>query len=314
MVAVLNTLAPVFLLIALGAILRRARLLSGEALGGMGWLVFWIALPALLFREIASARRFGFEQASIFVILLAGMAACILAGYGLARVLRIPRPKVGTFVQAAYRGNLAYIGLPVVLYAFTSVAGEAAGRTAQQDATVALAPLIPLYNVTAVIVLLAGQHKLSAAALRRMGWQILINPLILSCVAGLAWAIAGLRLPMAIDNTLRILGQVAGPLALLSVGAAIATTRISGEVLYTSVAVALKVLIAPLVGYAVAMLLGAPARQTFIALLLLACPTAVAAYIMAEQMHGDSPLAAQTVVISTLASIAAFAVIILMMS
>ena len=94
--AVLDTLTPVFLVIVTGMLLRWTRRLSDEALRGMNWLVFWVALPALLFREIASVHRFGFGQVSIFLILLAGMAACILGGYALAAVMKMPALFAGT--------------------------------------------------------------------------------------------------------------------------------------------------------------------------------------------------------------------------
>lgn len=323
MKSVIDTLAPVFLVIAIGVILRWTRRLSDESLRGMSWLVFWVALPAMLFADVAGIDHPAAKAATdadyqhqlhIFLISVSGMVACIIAGYVVAGALKMPREKVGTFVQTAFRGNLAYIGLPVIQYAFISLAGEGAGVSARRDAALALAPLIMIYNVLAVIVLLAGQHQMSAKTLGRMARQIITNPLILACAAGLLWNAGGLTMPKSAANTLRIMGSTALPLALLTVGAAIATTRFTGQVLYTGLAVFLKSVFAPIVGYLVARLLHAAPRETFIALLLLACPTAVAAYVMAEHMKGDAHLAAQTVVVSTLLSIVGFAVVILLMS
>ncbi len=258
--AVLDTLTPLVVVIALGAMLRWIKVLSEEALRGMSWLVFWVALPAMLFTEVAGLGQtpaaghapgvFNVQQLHIFLIGLAGMAACIIAGYAIALAIKMPKDKVGTFIQAVYRGNLAYIGLPVVQYAFTTISGEAAGRAALRDAAVALAPLIMLYNVTAVIVLLAGQQKPGWHALKRMAIQIITNPLILACGAGLIWSSTNWQMPSALTNALQLLSNIASPLALLTVGAAIATTRFTGLALYTSIGVGIKEILTPLAGLA----------------------------------------------------------------
>jgi hypothetical protein len=300
--AVLDTLTPVFLMIALGVVLRWTRRLSDETLRGMSWLVFWVGLPAMLFCDVAgidnpAAGRSDADfhrQFQIFLLGFSGLVACLVAGYAVAAALRMERRQMGTFVQAAFRGNLAYIGLPVIQYAFTSLAGEDAGRLARRDAALALAPII-----------------MSARTLARMGWRIITNPLILACGAGLIWSSAGWRVPRPAASTLRILSGTALPLALITAGAAIATTKISGQLLYTGLGTALKGVLAPIVGCAIAIPLHVPPREMFIGLLLLACPTAVTAYVMAENMKGDGPLAAQIIVVSTLFSIVGFAVVIL---
>ncbi len=58
-------------------------------------------------------------------------------------------------------------------------------------------------------------------------------------------------------------------------------------------------------------MLGAGHREVFIGLLMCACPTAITAYVMAANMKGDGPFAAQLIVVSTLASVLAFAAVIL---
>ena len=56
---VLDTLAPVFAVIALGAALRRTGFVSDELLRGLNRVVYWVALPALLFGKIATAPEIG---------------------------------------------------------------------------------------------------------------------------------------------------------------------------------------------------------------------------------------------------------------
>ena len=80
---------------------------------------------------------------------------CIILGYLVARLLRLPRSAVGAFVQGAI-GNLAYVGLPrgPALSAPTP-----SPWPAPSAGHLALAFLIPVYNLLAVAVLLADDPR-----------------------------------------------------------------------------------------------------------------------------------------------------------
>lgn len=306
---VLNTLAPVFLVIALGAWLRRSGSLSEAFFAQSNRLAYWVALPSLLFLKVARASDLSGGLGSIFAIMMLGMVGCLLAGYGLAWLLKLPRVQCGTFVQGTYRGNLAYVGLAVILYAFQS-AGGPSGADAQAAAAVVLAPAVPIYNVVAVVVLLAGQHRLSYLAVRKTLLALATNPLLIGTLAGVVWSVAALPLPMALGNGLEILGGLALPLALLGLGGTMVTAGLRGRVLTSSLAAVVKTGLAPLVGLAAAELLGVSGTDRTIGLLFLACPTAVSSFVFAEQMNGEKDLAAAIVVVSTLLSAGTFAIII----
>ena len=318
---VIDTLAPVFLVIALGAALRRGGFCSAAFVRTAGRLVYWVALPALLFVTIARSSGVQPAALTVFGIVMAGTAACVAAGYVVARLLRMPARQRGAFVQAAFRGNLAYIGLAVVLYGFDSIG--AAGPGARTTAALALGPIVPIYNVLAVLVLLAGQRKMGWHAVRRITWQIVTNPLLLASVAGLVWSWARWPLPTAAAPTCDVLAQAALPLALLCVGAALGAPASADPTgarprgcssrrrwAYALAAGTIKVGVAPLVGFAAAMAFGAGADETAISLILLACPTAVASYVLAEQLDADHTLAAAAVVVSTLLSVIALSVVV----
>ncbi|MGC9454498.1 MAG: AEC family transporter [Phycisphaerae bacterium] len=301
---VLNTLAPVFVVIALGALLRRGGFFSANFLRELNRAVYWVALPALLFGKIAAAPRLGVQAGESFAIALAGTIAAVVVGLAVAAVLRVPGRSVGTFVQASFRGNLAYVGLPVVLHAF---AGDPQAETL---ALLALAPLVPIYNVVAVVVLLSSRHKLSRSALGKMLLQIATNPLLLACLAGLAVSAAGLKLPVAAGRTLDVLAGMTLPAALLAVGGALVGARIRGRVLQSASAAVIKLAVAPAVGLSMAYLLGAGRQETFVGLILLACPTAVASHVLADQLGGDGDLSAATIALTTVLSIVPLTVIV----
>lgn len=300
---VINTIAPVFIAIALGFALRRGRFLTDELIKGINRLAYWVALPALLFSKIAAAPDITSGAGKALAVVLVGIGGCIVAGYIVAKVFHMPAGQRGTFVQASFRGNLTFMGLAVVLYAFPD------NQAAQTTAVLTLAPIVPIHNFVAVIVLLTGQHRLSASAVGKMARQIATNPMLLACVAGIGWSLAGWSVPTAADRTLGVIGQLALPAALIAIGGSLAAAKFAGKTLYAVLAATIKVALAPALGYLAAVVIGAEPHEAAVALIFLACPTAVASYILADQLDGDSTLASGAIVISTVLSIISLSVV-----
>jgi len=299
---IFNTLAPVFLLIALGAVLRRRHFADDGLLREFNRLAYWVGLPCLLFVKIATAGQIGPQAGTLFLVLVIATAGLIVLGLLAGWALGLRRERLGSFVQVAFRGNLAFIGLPVIFFAFAAPAGRDAGQDAQTLAALGMGPLIVVYNAVAVISLLAGRHTLRWSAVRHMGFQMVTNPLLLACVAGSGWSLLGWPVPLAAERTLHLTGQLALPLALIGIGGRLVMTGLKGQTLPCLAGAIVKVGVAPVLGLALCRLFGADDQVTAIALILLACPTAVASYVLADQLRGDVELTAGSIVLSTLLS------------
>jgi len=312
---IINVLAPVFLVIALGAILRRTGFVNDELLVGMSRMAYWVGLPCLLIVKIAGASFDGAGSFDTFWLVFIGMIAGIVVSTALAFAMRMRREQMGAFVQAAFRGNLAFVGLAVIMSAFSALPGAAAAgdlARAERAAVLTFGPIVPIYNIAAVLVLLAFRHKLSAESLKRMFAQVAINPLLLACVVGVLISLSGWSLPGPIDRTLSVLGQFALPLALLCVGGKIAAAKLRGNIRLPFLAAAIKLTVGPVVGCLAAGWLGVGRVETAVAMIMLASPTAVASYVLSEQLGGDSALSAGAVVVSTIMSIVSLAVVVAM--
>jgi hypothetical protein len=113
-VLILNTLAPVFLLVALGAVLQRTGFVSVNFLREANRVTYWLGLPALLFSQLAGS----FHEAAGAKPMLGAMVVAtllsIVTAYLAGWAMRVPAAAVGTFVQGAFRGNLAFVGLPII--------------------------------------------------------------------------------------------------------------------------------------------------------------------------------------------------------
>ncbi|MEX0928406.1 MAG: AEC family transporter, partial [Balneolales bacterium] len=235
------------------------------------------------------------------VMALATVAMSML-GSLIAWAMKLPKESFGVFVQASFRGNLAFVGLPLIIFALN---GNGTEPELVSEALLVMAALIPLYNLISIFSLISGGSKVNMAILPRMVFQIAKNPLIISALAGslLGWLNWGL--PVIVDRPFQLLGQTALALALVSLGGALVQLQVRGNVNLSIVASLLKVAIVPVITYGLSLATGLSADQTFIAMILAACPTAAASYILTTQLGGDDGFAATSVVVSTLLSMVA---------
>ncbi len=295
---VVDTLAPIFILVALGSIMRRIKFLPEEFFNGVNKLTFYVGLPVLLFHKIALANFAIGDAGKILATMAFGMTAAIPLGYILARVLRLPRQSVGTFVQSCFRCNMAYVGLPVILYAFAGRGEQSIG----QLATLSLAPLVPYTNVLSIAIL-ARKDGGRGGGISGLVWKSVSNPIVIGCVVALPLSYFAVPLPKMIERSCDALGSMALPLALISIGSSLTFDKIRGNIVAAAAASVVNIFALPALGWIAAAFLGMNGTETMIALILLACPAASSSYVMVQQLGGDEALAGSTIVISTLLSI-----------
>ena len=297
--SVVAIVLPVFLVILLGAVLARTGFLRAELIAELNRLTYYVGLPAYLFSSIAGATFGGGRAATLFGVMAGASLFVLFVGYAVAKLRRVPAESLGSFLHAAIRGNLAYIGLPVVTLALTA---HGADRL-RQVALLAMAPLVVVTNTLGVLLLLVGHQKPGPAMLRSLTWQLVSNPLLLASGAGVACAAGGGLLPAWVLQTVAVTGQLALPLALLCIGGTLVVMPLRGKRTTAFLASLLKVGVAPLLGWPLARWAGLSPDEMRITLLFLAAPTAAASFTLAGKLGGDEALAASSVVLSTVLSI-----------
>lgn len=305
-----NTLLPLILLIGLGAALSRIRFLGPQFSADLNKLAFWIALPALLFRSAAGASEASAATWWLLAVMLVSTVLVAALGWWCSRLLGVPVNGQGTFVQSAFRGNLAFIGIPVLA---ASVVGEPEHVRAPLMASgvIVMTLTMAFFNVLAVVVLQASRES-GRAGLRAMVGPLVTNPLLLAGLSGLLLALTGVRLPTFLDRTLEVLGGAAVPIALLCIGGSLATTRFSGRRSWIVSAALLKVAVKPALVALLIWAVGLGSIERRIGVIFAATSTAAAAYVMARQMEGDEALASGSIALSTVLSAIGLAVALLL--
>lgn len=306
---ILDILAPVFLMIGLGSALQASKFVSVNFLKEANRITYWLGLPALLFSQLAGSvqHEMGGARAMLGAMLLA-TALVTLAGYAVAWMLRVPGPVAGTFVQGGFRGNLAFVGLPIIY----SLPDEtlAWGVSVRTAAILTVAPTMVVYNIGGVVVLLLSQHKLGWSMVRPFVRQLVTTPPLLATLAGIVFALAGWSLPLAVDKTFTALGEMALPLGLLGVGGSLVTVKLHGNWRLPLASALLKTIAAPALGWGAGRWLGLAGTELKMLMILLACPTAIVSYTMAVELKGDEALASGVIVLSVITSVVSLALIV----
>jgi len=305
---ILNALAPTFLIIALGAWLQRGGIVSPGFLREANRVTYWLGLPALLFSQLVSSLHDAAGAEKLLAAMFLSTLVVLLLGYVSAWALRVPGPAAGTFVQGAFRGNLAFVGLPIVFS--LPDAPVLGGLTLHSAAVIAIAPTMVLYNIGGVVVLTISQHTFGWRMIWPVVRQLAVTPPLLATLAGIGFVALGWKLPQAVDRTFVALGEMALPLGLLGVGGSLASAKLGGALRVPLSAALLKTWFGPVVAWPISQVCGLGPRETVLVMLLAACPTAIVSYTMALEMKGDGEMASATISLSVLTSLASLAAVV----
>ena len=263
-------LLPDFLLIVGGALLRRTRGFEAAFWSGIERLVYFVLFPALLFRSLALSPLALADAARLAGVGLAFTLAGMLLSALAAPLFRLPAPTFAACFQCGFRFN-TYIAL--------AVASRLAGTDGVAAISVLIGVLVPVVNLAAVGMLTRGRGGRVALELAR-------NPLVLACLAGIAWKTAGWPVPAIPSRILELLASAALPLGLLAVGAGLVLTR--GTLPLPALAWwnGVKLVALPAIALVLANVVGLTGPERQVAVVMAAVPTATSAYILATQMNG----------------------------
>jgi malonate transporter and related proteins len=286
---VLVALVPIVLLIALGYGIRRAGFLADSFWPQAERLSYYILLPALFIHGLATADLDGVPVAGLAGTLI--VSICIVAAVLAAsnRIFGFEGPVFTSVFQGGIRFN-NYVGVTAAVGLF--------GPGAIALAAVANASIVPTVNVLCLLVF--ARYGSAAPTAGRVLRTIATNPLVVSCLIGIALQASGLGLPAGLSTFLQVLGQAALPLGLLCVGAALDWSALGRGLKATVVASAFKFVLMPLTTVIVAWAFGLDGRVAALALLFQVLPTASSSYVLARQLGGDATLMASIIAFQTI--------------
>ena len=289
-------MAPIFLVVVLGWFLKHYKCIDDNFTNTAEKLVFRLALPVLLFCEVTEADlSTAFDGKFILFCCLGIVAVFILLCLIVPLFIR-SNDRRGAFIQGAYRSNFAILGIPLAVNMF--------GDDGAAQIAMMMPFAITFFNVLAVLVLsifAPREKRLSPLALlKKIGSNIITNPLILSVIAALPFLFFPIELPLVMTKSLGYLSNLATPLSLICIGANFSFDELHGRLGLAVTAALLRTVFIPGTVVLIAVLMGFRGVELGVILILFGAPTAVSSYIMAKNMKSDYVLAGQIMLLTTL--------------
>jgi malonate transporter and related proteins len=133
--------------------------------------------------------------------------------------------------------------------------------------------------------------------------QIVLNPMVLSTLIGLAWAIAGWPIPTPIATYMNIFADALTPCALFAIGLGLSVEGVRSNLAASVALAAVKLVVMPLIVYGLCVASSLKPLDTIVAVVCAAVPTAKTVYILAREHDVEEPLVAATVSITTMLSV-----------
>lgn len=277
---VLEIVAPVFLLALIGFLWVK---LGGEyRIEFVTKLAMTLSVPALIFTALMKTE---IDPAALTTLSLASVAA-----YGVITLVaflatRLAGLSARTYLAPLIFGNTGNLGLPLALFAF--------GETGLGYAVVVFA-VMAVWSFTFGIWVVAGGGSPTKALKEPLVWATLLGALFL-------WQ--GWHTPRFLTNTLELVGQLAIPLMLITLGVAVARLhpRGLGKAALLSL---IKVVVTVAIGWGIGRAFGLEPVAFAVLVVQVSTPVAVTSYMLAEKYGADSDAVAGLVVTSTLISVA----------
>jgi predicted permease len=244
-------------------------------------LCMTLSLPPLVFTALMKTEIDPAALTSLLLAAAVAYGALTVAFWAITGVLGLERR---TFLAPLIFGNTGNVGLPLALFAF--------GQDGLGYAVVVFAVMI-LWHFTFGLWIVAGGGSPA---------RLVKEPIMGATLLGAVFLWQGWTTPVWVTNSLDLLGQIAIPLMLITLGVAVARLNAGklGRAVWLSLLRAGVCLVASL---GAGLLFGLPPVALAVLILQVTTPVAVTSYMMAEKYGADAQAVAGLVMASTLLSV-----------
>jgi len=256
--------------------------------------VFAVALPALLFRLMAGLGRAPAVDTRLLIAFFGGCLLVFVIGRLVGRYMfRLDGVEQSVFALGGIFANNVLLGLPIAKVAL----GEAAIPAV---ALVLVFNSLLLWTLATVSVEWARNGALSVRGFGQALKSVLTNPLIVGILAGAPIGLLNVPLPLLLDEPLRLVGESAAPLALIVLGMGLREYGMRQGLREGAAIMVIKLLVQPLVVWALALLLQLPRLETQVVVLLASMSVGINVYLMAREFRALEGAVATSMVLSTI--------------
>lgn len=263
----LNVVVPVVSLVCIGYLFGPRLQLDARTLSRVAYYVF---VPAFVFHHISGTEivmsRTG--KAIIFIIGVHLLGA--LSGFLLARFLHCSKKKAAAFALIGAFGNVGNFGIPIIVFRL--------GESAVATATI----YFVVINVVAFVIGVGAASWANGTGSTAV-WSVFKTPAIFAVFPALAFPATNTEIPLMISRIIGLLSGAMVPVMLIAMGISLATSdriRFASDVV---TAMALRLILVPVIATALALLMGIDGIERKAGILQAGMPAAVLTWIIAME-------------------------------
>ena len=297
----LNATLPIFLLMVLGYIFNKIGIIDEKAAAWMNKFVFKVALPVLVFGDLADQDFAGTWDGKFVLFCFCVTIISILVITVLGKFLVKDPSRRGEFIQGSYRSSAALLGIAFIHNIY--------GTESTGMAPLMILGSVPLYNIFAVIILTlsaadnksadSSDKKADPVLIKKTAIGIITNPIILGIFIGLFWSLLRIPQPKIFSTMISNLSALATPLGLMSMGATFDFKKALNDIKPALVASFIKLFLLVAVFLPIAVLLGFTGERIVALLVMLGSATTVSCFIMAKSMGHEGTLSSSIIMLTT---------------
>jgi malonate transporter and related proteins len=298
MIDVLNLALPYFGLIFLGFLCGKLKRIPDTGLAWLNFFLIYVALPCLFYRILAKTPFDELNNIPFVVATALATFGAFIAAFVVSMALRGRLADAAIAGLAGGYGNIGYMGPGLAL-------GTLGAQAAAPVALIFCFDTIVLFSLVPMLMGIASADKksLGATALEVVR-KIVLHPFLIATALGVASAALHFEPPIALDRLMQFLQNAAAPCALFALGVTVALRPMARFPWDVPAAVAIKLVLHPLLVLALLSLLG-PFSETWVyaAVLMAALPPALNVFIMARQYDTWVEQASSSILLGTLVSV-----------
>jgi predicted permease len=297
MLDVLQVIAPLFLIILIGAFLQRLKVANEKWEGVLNAFALKVGLPALIFYALSQTKISLSDQTDLLIANSIFLVGSFAIAYALGKILKLKEVMFRTIFICLAFGNVAYLGIPTLV--------QISGDNILPTASLIVAVYLFWFFTIGIGVLEYSHIKKKGDLVKTILLNLVKNPLLIAVVLGILVASLSIQLPEIINTSIQMVGASVTPVVLVVIGLFIGKTRV-GDLRKWIPVIAFSVmtlLVLPALFFFGLKLAGYSPSQFTTSIIDAAMPLAITPFALANQYKLQERFIARSIVMSTILSV-----------
>lgn len=295
-ITVINQIIILTLMMFIGVILRKLKIISDEVNKGLTSILMNLTLPCMILYSFNFTFSLDMFRNALIILMYSTAIHIILIILSKIAYFKFDDNKEKVFKFSTIFSNCGFVGFPIVQGIFGDI-----GVFYTSIFTIPFNIFMWTYGV----VIFTGEKNIKSIR------KNLVNPPLICTVIGMLIFLFSIKLPQPVISTLSSIGNMTTPISMFIVGTMLADVKIKDvfkgiDIYYMNI---VKLIVSPLIILTLLKLLHADDILMKICVIMVAMPTASLVGVFSEKYNGDRPTASRCAFLTTVLSLITIPVI-----